>query len=1010
MRSGKGMTKIKLGVAQINYKPAFYQSQNDLLVEPLGDASTSISKMSYQGSEKLKGELKNEYISWIKSKVIAIVKAAINCNVQILLFPEYSIPSVILNDIIASLKGHKLIIIAGTHIVTSETGPLPIGYPSSKSMIGTALCPILTEGGIVAHTQKTYRAAEEVNNINLPKSDVLDSFEINGLKFKVKICIDAITGGNTLADVNDCIICIPSLSHKTEPFNALSVLSKYNETPVMYANTAEVGGSLVSGAFSKNDSHWFISDCSTKPAYRGCECLITVSADIDKQHHSVGTVQTVPAMTVEEVYNIFYQDNPTQKKYMSDIDTFISDTDGRHFDAFENVSDPLLAEKVAILLQDKQNGLLNDDKVSNILKYIKVNTNTLEELNYQQAEKVLGRLAAAFSSSKGDPFLLPAMENLTTYINRKNKHSSNGSSSLFEDEFLYVGRDHETASLGEFFNEESAVVFIHGVRGIGKSKILGKIENTVLPTPAPWDIKLITLDKGVGYDYIVDKLDYVLGLRYIERKDLTPAELADKMTDQIQTTPPMALLIDDFHYCTDLSGKFLDKQLGDFFITFVSRILKDNSMKLILTSNRRIPQIINLGSKALSVTRLDDKDIKLIINYCVRKLTNSVKPIIISESTISIIYGNPLAAIIVAQLIGNEKLGEFERRGEVFGKYQEQQIKNLLGEIPLAPNEQHILKIMSVSKTEIPLAFFDKYFISLRSSIDALINRFLIEKNGENIRLHPLLKDFFYQEMETIERTKYHTTFSRFYEQQCDTISTESNPDNLANAIYHFAGSRQPQKLQQYKLKYIDAIKPIADQFYHDKDYEDAVTYYKLIYDTNKELRHDVLIKMAECYVYSDDMVNAKKFFELAIKANPRGAYLYAQYSKALSSKRKNEKLALEIAMKAEDIYKHYGNHFDWEMAQIKFAQGRAQRFTNPQRTLELYAEACELDKTNTYHLCMYAKALYELNMPNDGKKQLDKAERINPKYHLLIRFKSAYEKGTPDEDLEEVYEDDSVD
>lgn len=991
------MAKIKLGVAQINYRPVFFQNQNDLLVEPFGDTSTSISKMTYQGSDKLKRDIKNEYVAWIRDKVVSIIKAALLSNTRIILFPEYSIPHTILNDIVSALSGSKLIVIAGTHVVVNDNKNLPNGYPEHKSILGTAMCPVLSKDGLIAYTLKTYRASEEINNINLPKSQINDEFEIDGVKIKIKICIDAISGGSTLNVSDSGIVCIPSLSRKTEPFNALSVLSRYNEIPVIYANISDVGGSLISGAFDSNDSHWFKVDCSTKPVHRGCECLVIVNAEVENMRHGVGTVKTTPAMNVEDVYNIFYQENKLQKECMQRIDCFLSDIESVDLDEFEYIPDPLFAEKISVLQQDKKNNLLTDEKASNILKYVRVNSCTLDELKYQQADKILTRLTSAFTSSRNDPFTLPAMESLTKYINQKETHKNFDSINIFEDDSLYLGRDEETAALGDFFNEDSYVIFLHGVRGIGKSKILNKVENTVLPIPSPWDIKTIIFDKGVGYEYIVDKLESVLGLRYIDKRDLAPSELAHKMADQIITLPPIALLIDDFQYCADLSGKFLDKQLTDFFISFISRIVADKSMKLILASNRKIPPILNLGIRTVSVTRLDDKDIKHIINYCARKLTNSVNPINIQESTIRIIYGNPLAALIIAQLIGDEKLEEFEKRGESFGRFQEQQIKNLLGEITLSQSEKHVFNIMSVANSEIPLSFFDKYYMELRASVDSLINRLLIEKNEDRIRLHPLFKDFFYDEMELIERTKYHMLYSRFYEQQYDLDDTKYNPDILANAIYHFAGSKQQDKLQKYQLKYIDSIKPIADQFYRDKNYDDAVSYYTLIYNTNKELRHDVLIKMSLCYVYCDNLKDAKKFFELAIQANPRGAYLYAQYSNALASKRKNEKLAYEISMEAEQIYVKFGNYFNWELAQIKFAQGRAQRNTNPQKTLELYAEACELDETNVYHLCMYAKALYETGAIEKANEQLKKAEIIDEKYYLVIKFKSQFEQNTKD-------------
>jgi len=108
---------------------------------------------------------------------------------------------------------------------------------------------------------------------------------------------------------------------------------------------------------------------------------------------------------------------------------------------------------------------------------------------------------------------------------------------------------------------------------------------------------------------------------------------------------------------------------------------------------------------------------------------------------------------------------------------------------------------------------------------------------------------------------------------------------------------------------------------------------------------------MVQCYAYGNDsdIYNAEKFFKLAIDANPRGAYLWAQYAIALASRKKHIHLAKEYANEAERVYYKYGNNFSWELAKIKFAQARACRFENAGKALQLYDEACSLDKTNSY-------------------------------------------------------------
>jgi len=152
------MNKLKVALAQIDYRPAFILESHELLVEPIfssiKEPHTSISLMEFKGSEKISGRLLEKYISWLRVKIVAIIKKCIELSVDLIVFPEYSVPFQVLKDICLLTKGEKIRVVAGTHIVVKTAQQLPEGYPDPKKYLKCAMMPIIADGKVQYYTFK----------------------------------------------------------------------------------------------------------------------------------------------------------------------------------------------------------------------------------------------------------------------------------------------------------------------------------------------------------------------------------------------------------------------------------------------------------------------------------------------------------------------------------------------------------------------------------------------------------------------------------------------------------------------------------------------------------------------------------------------------------------------------------------------------------------------------------------------------------------------------------------
>lgn len=517
-----------------------------------------------------------------------------------------------------------------------------------------------------------------------------------------------------------------------------------------------------------------------------------------------------------------------------------------------------------------------------------------------------------------------------------------------------------------------------------------------MPPDHPWSIKHISFDTGIGYEQILDTIVYEFNIRYIDRTHKTPEYLADKYLSYIKQNNGTIIIIDNFQNCLSKNGNFADERVRMFVLKLLGCVQTIENVKIILSSNRKNKDISNLDHNALDISKLEDMYIESIISYCYRALSGELKAPKLTKEIIQLAYGNPLAAILIAQLIKDDKISDFKQTGEIFKRYKEGLMARFVDEVPLSDTEMELMKVISVSKGELHVDFLNEHFAHLKRCIETLINRMFIEKSNDCLQIHQIFSDYYYQTMSLADRVAIHKKYAHYFEELHN--QKKNNPTMLANVVYHLSGSLQKEKLSAFKGAYIEQLNPIADSLYAEKRYSDALSYYTEIYRNIGEVRTDILMKLCICYVSTQDIDSSKKFFNLAVKQNPRGAYMWADYAIALSNGKRYLKEALHYAQEGEKIYLKYRNTMPWENAKLNFAFAKIYMFDDYSRALEYIQIACDLEPTNMYYLCMRISWLmkYPDGFSAEYIQVLYKnAEIINPNYRFLLTLKEKLYPGS---------------
>ena len=256
----------RVAVVQMAYHPATLLGRRSPLEDPLFELGKTDSLMPESGVvprelesrlRDLRRRIREAYDDQILKRVQVILTTCRTWNVEIIVFPEYSIPWEILGGIVDSAG--PLVVVAGTHSVERDARNSGVYQKLGCEQLpglGTAVCPVLHQGRLLTLQPKLNPAQLEVGSmqpgqtwhpVSLPPS-------IPG-PLGVMICLDFLYRegerhrGLVGPGFEQCrFLAVPSLTpHFTIPeftSKAWEEAKRYGR-PVLYADIASGGGTSV---------------------------------------------------------------------------------------------------------------------------------------------------------------------------------------------------------------------------------------------------------------------------------------------------------------------------------------------------------------------------------------------------------------------------------------------------------------------------------------------------------------------------------------------------------------------------------------------------------------------------------------------------------------------------------------------------------------------------------------------------------------------------------------------
>lgn len=256
--------KARIATVQIDYLPAYYENESDHLLTPLKTPTGGLGTIEATIElTRWRSQLEEVYSDLYKRKLERIVTFCAQHNVDVIVFPEYSIPASCLKLLQKLSQEFQLSIIAGTHRVDKLSYYDSLSEnesPVDVQLHGRAICPVFIRGRfdfiqkLTSSKFETKVGMEEDftqarwNSIEFPGSEGI-------LRGRILVCSDFLPESQDLLknhlpgftsapfDITFVVSWTPSLGDLTT--EAIKNAFQQRKTTVAFTNNAIRGGTKV---------------------------------------------------------------------------------------------------------------------------------------------------------------------------------------------------------------------------------------------------------------------------------------------------------------------------------------------------------------------------------------------------------------------------------------------------------------------------------------------------------------------------------------------------------------------------------------------------------------------------------------------------------------------------------------------------------------------------------------------------------------------------------------------
>ncbi len=1002
------MTKpflCKLGIAQISANPAYADELVSSIQEPVFPGkSEKVGLFTIAGLEEvnaLRQRISEQYINHLNRKLEAFIRFAAARGVELLVFPEYSVPPESLPTCRSLCDDLGIAIIAGTHVVTANPVALQIYknldlFPEKSADVAAmdrkirqAVCVVFLPAQEPLTFAKYVRSKWE--SCLIPGRPALHSFKMGTkagqIEVQVLICIEALVGTTPSKEkhYHPQLIAIPAFTPTCEDFYSFGKLNLPQGKCTLFANVAEFGGSRAF-ARAENANLWFTQADGTREVPEHSEALLIIEADLEKQFEVRKRTRENTAVSDVRLYPTLYPITSPQVEQYAQLIEFISNSSvdlqelSKKVEPFTSLTTKVfpkfLQHKLQHFVSHVASACAIDQREAKdwIDPLIVTDTPSTDLLRWELCSEALQTVSRLQLSGKHVEranemmevyaHLLAKPDALMSLIQPREKIEGAAAkhpeleARAVSVESPFIDREHAFDRIRTFINQVHDVAFVlSGMKGIGKSSLIQEAFRQVIPpTRKIW----LQLTEGVAYPRLLVDLAYRCNLRIPDGPGApTPGQLETtqkRLLLHLSQGPGTVIVLDDFEFLLNAAGEIAHPLIRQLIASLLDSSANSKS-KLVLISNTAPRLGPDLGSRCshYSLQGLEAANTRRLLLYWFHFGREDLAgqfphP---SERFVSLLAGHPLATRFAAQLWAEHPSADISKDIAIFEKLRDTMVSFILEKISLSTGEKGFLLFASIFRLPAPREVFLRWRGNeVNYVLNSLASQYLIESSEGGYQLHPLVRDFFYHKLAAKDVIAYNKIAAKFFHELISKAKVAGKPlvpEYLGEAVHHYLATGDWHAVHSLTF-YKEELKPVALSHYQKKEYKLALKDYSVLVELDKN-DAEAHFHLALIHARNDDWEDAELHFGEAIALKPKAPWILQGYA---SAKLRANKLAEaeQLLREAEEINPgHSATLVDF--GRLKERQG------DLAGAEEYYRRAIAADPDNSFGYHMFSRFLY---------------------------------------------------
>lgn len=1022
----------RLGLAQISVNPAYADELVSCIQEPnfpTENGKTGLFSISgLDEIARLQQNIGEKYVAHLNRKVESVVRFASSKGVELLVFPEYSIPPETLPLCHALSEELGIALIAGSHVITlTESAQqtyrnldlvFDVGVTPREERVRQAACIAFVPRQKPIAFVKYSRSKWE--QPYLIKGDPTShAFEMNTkrgpIEVQVLICIEALSGKQPKEKHTiPRLVAITAFTPKIDPFHDEGKRNLLKGKCTLFANVAEFGGSRIF-ARAETAGLWFTEKDGSKPIPKGSEGLLVIEADLEKQFEVRQSLMEHTAVTDLRVFPILYTADSHEAQRYSEIRDLCSATNPTLAEISSQVTPfvTLNPNVFPILLKEKLShytghlgpaGTISPQDAIEWITPIVVpdihSTNGLRwELCNQSMEAVNSLLISGKYVHKTNElvevytYLLSSRNELAGTIQLRNDDPTRTTqprpaAQEASSKSPFIDRDTAFDKIRQFFNQQQSSVFIlGGMRGIGKSALVQEaFRQAIPPRKRIW----LQMTEGISILRVLAELGSACNLQLPETLNLstpaTQAEVTKRILAYLGQGPGAVVVFNNFEFLLNSSAEVEDPAVLDLLLGLAEAGQRGKTKYFIISHVfPRLGASFENYSTTYALHGLEAPYTRrLLIQWAQSERDDLAgqlgNP---SEPLISILGGHPLATKIAARLWANHPTANIAEEFSIFKELRDTIVVFLLERLTLSPAEKELLSFASIFRVPAPREVFLNWRKEDASVLlSSIAGQYLIESSDMGYQLHPLLRSYFGIGLPPEQAKAWHKIAAKFYLREFERLKTTSGqiiPEYLGEAVHHFLSAGERQKVQGLAF-YGQELRPVALEHYRNGEHKVELKDYEVLLELDKN-DVDAHFHLSLIFAGMTRWPDAEYHFGKAISLRPRAPWILQGFGKA---KLRAGKIAEgeELLLEAEKINPNHSA----TLVELGRLREKQNLFTE---AYDYYHRAIAADSNNSYAYYSLSRLLYH---DGDLKEAFQMAQAalvsnpLNAKNKLLVQ------------------------